>query len=280
MNAQFSLAQYQDAADYVRARTATRPGVALVLGSGLSSLAEGVEAPTAISYEDIPHWPVSTVPGHAGRLVLGQMQGKEVLIMQGRVHYYEGYSVQQITFPVRVMKLLGIHTLVLTNAAGGLNPAFHAGDLMLIRDHINMVGLAGSNPLRGPNDETFGVRFPDMTMPYDQALRGLAKRVAAEAGIQLQEGVYVFVAGPSFETPAEIRYLHLIGADAVGMSTVPSVVAARHAGIRVLGISTITNMASPDPVPDHQVTHSEVLDVGARVVPQLATVLSGVVREL
>jgi len=271
---------YRGAADYIQARTSTRPGIALVLGSGLSSLAEEVIAPDIIKYQDIPHWPVSTVPGHAGQLVLGKMQGKETLIMQGRVHFYEGYSVQEITFPVRVMKLLGIHTLVLTNAAGGLNPSYRAGDLMLIRDHINMVGLAGGNPLRGPNDEAFGPRFPDMTMPYDQELRTLAKRVAAEVGVGMQEGVYVFVAGPSFETPAEIRYLRTIGADAVGMSTVPSVVAARHAGIRVLGISTVTNMASPEPSPGHTVTHSEVLDVGAQVVPQLASILNGVVREL
>lgn len=272
--------QIDEAAQAIKDRAPHEPQVALVLGSGLSSLADAVNNAVALPFHDIPHWPTSTVAGHSGRLVFGKLEGKSVLVMQGRVHYYEGYGMSQLTMPVRVMRQLGVRTLILTNAAGGLNPAFSAGDLMLIRDHINMLGLSGHNPLRGPNDDSVGPRFPDMTAPYDAELRQLAHEVAAAQGITLQEGVYAYVAGPSYETPAELRFLLTAGADAVGMSTVPSVVVARHGGMRVLGISTITNMATPDPKPGQQTTHEEVLEVGKIVVPKLTNLIHGILRRL
>lgn len=271
---------FEKAADSIREKTGHRPRLALVLGSGLSGLASTVADADIIRFEEIPGWPASTVAGHSGRLVIGTLEGQPVLVMQGRVHYYEGYEVQQLVMPVRVMQKLGIKMLILTNAAGGLNPNFSAGDLMLIEDHLNLLGLAGHNPLRGPNDEAFGPRFPDMTEPYDPDLRALARQVADEEGLSLQEGVYAYVAGPSYETPAELRFLRMIGADAVGMSTVPSVVAARHSGLRVLGISTITNMANLHPQPGQKTSHEEVLEVGSLVVPRLTTLLHGVLRNL
>ncbi|HSM58517.1 MAG TPA: purine-nucleoside phosphorylase [Candidatus Sulfomarinibacteraceae bacterium] len=269
-----------EAASTVRQRTAYRPAIGLVLGSGLSGLAEAVEDPDIIPCDELPHWPVSTAPGHDGRLVLGQLQNKTVLVLQGRVHHYEGYTMAQITMPVRVMRRLGINTIILTNAAGGLNPDFQAGDLMLIRDHINLPGLAGRNPLRGPNDDEAGPRFPDMTEPYDPDLRQVAREVAEAGNSSLREGVYAFVGGPSYETPAELRLLRTVGADAVGMSTVPSVVVARHSGMRVLGISTITNMATPDPLPGQKTTHEEVLEVGNLVVPRLTSLIHGILNRL
>jgi len=272
--------QIDDAARFIRDRVPHTPKIGLVLGSGLSSLANAVVDATALPFHDIPHWPTSTVAGHSGRLVFGDLEGKAVLVMQGRVHYYEGYGMSQLTMPIRVMRRLGIETVVLTNAAGGLNPNFSAGDLMLIRDHINMLGLSGHNPLRGPNDDKIGPRFPDMTTPYDAELRQLARDVASEQGITLQEGVYAYVAGPSYETPAELRFLLTIGADAVGMSTVPSVVVARHGGMSVLGISTITNMATPDPRPGQQTTHEEVLEVGNVVVPKLTRLIHSILQRL
>jgi purine-nucleoside phosphorylase len=272
--------QIEEAAQSIRKAATRPPEIGLVLGSGLSSLAEAVDEPTVIPFDQIAHWPASTAPGHSGRLVLGALRGQRVLVMQGRVHYYEGYSMGQITMPVRVMQRLGIETIILTNAAGGLNPDFAAGDLMLIGDHVNLPGLAGRNPLRGPNDEQVGPRFPDMTEPYDRELRALAKDVAQREGFDLQEGTYVFVGGPSYETPAELRFLQRIGADAVGMSTVPSVVVARHGGTRVLGISTITNMATPDPAPGQKTTHEEVLEVGRIVVPRLTSLLHGILERL
>lgn len=275
-----SAEQIYEAANAVRKMSARAPKIGLVLGSGLSSLADAVVDPDVIPFSDIPHWPQSTVPGHSGKLVLGHLEDKPVLVMQGRVHYYEGYSMSQITMPVRMMRLLGIETLILTNAAGGLNQEFQAGDLMLIRDHINLPGLAGNNPLRGPNDESIGPRFPDMTEAYDRGLRALAHEVARDQELSLQEGVYAYVGGPSYESPAELRLLLTIGADAVGMSTVPSAVVARHGGLRVLGISTITNMASPDPVPGHETTHEEVLEVGRVVVPKLTHLIHGILRRL
>lgn len=272
--------QIEEAASTVSSRSQHRPRVGLVLGSGLSSLGEAVDKADVISYGEIPHWPVSTVPGHSGRLILGELEGQSVLVMQGRAHFYEGYSMGAITMPVRVMRLLGIETLIVTNAAGGLNQAFEAGDLMLIRDHVNMLGLAGHNPLRGPNDDEAGPRFPDMTWPYDRALRRLAREAAADEDYELREGVYVYVAGPSFETPAELRYLRQIGGDAVGMSTAPTVVVARHGGMRVLGISTITNVTNMDPAPGATTTHEEVLEVGALVVPRLTRLIHGVLGRL
>ncbi len=273
-------AQIEAAATAVRQQTSQRPQIGLVLGSGLSQLADAIENPDIIPYENIPHWPVSTVYGHSGRLVIGQLEGQTVLVQQGRAHYYEGYSPAQIIMPVRVMRRLGIQTVIVTNAAGGINPDFSPGDLMLIKDHLYLPGIAGHNPLRGANDESIGPRFPDMTFPYDPALRALARQAAADEGFDLQEGVYAYVAGPSFETPAELRFLRIIGADAVGMSTAPTVVAARHAGIRALGISSITNKADPDPKPDTVVTHEEVLETGQIVIPRLTALLRGVLRQL
>lgn len=270
----------ETAADAIRGHTTYRPTVGLVLGSGLSALAGAIADATVILYEEIPHWPVSTVSGHGGRLVIGELEGQTVLVQQGRAHYYEGYSMSQITLPVRVMQQLGVRTLIVTNAAGGINPNFSPGDLMLIKDHINFLGLAGHNPLRGPNDEAIGPRFPDMTQPYDLGLRQLAHETAMASGFSLQEGVYAYVAGPSFETPAELRFLRLAGADAVGMSTVPSVVVARHAGLRVLGISSITNKADPDPRPGTIVTHDEVLETGQRIIPRLTALIRGILRQL
>lgn len=275
-----SREQVQEAASYLRSRTQQKPRVGLVLGSGLSSLAEAISGADVIPYTEIPFWPASTVPGHSGRLLIGELEGQTVLAQQGRAHFYEGYSPAQITLPVRVMHALGIHTLIVTNAAGGINPDFSAGDLMLIRDHLNLPGLAGNNPLRGPNDDSAGPRFPDMTFPYDPELRTLALEVAREEEIPLREGVYAYVGGPSYETPAELRLLRTVGADAVGMSTVPSVVVARHAGIRVLGISTITNVTTPDPQPGAVTTHEEVLEVGALVVPRLTRLLHALLRRI
>ncbi len=272
--------QITEAAVAINEQTKYRPVIGMVLGSGLSGLASAVEAADIIPFNELPHWPVSTVAGHSGRLVIGKLEGKEVLVLQGRVHYYEGYSMSQITMPARVMHRLGIETFIVTNAAGGLNPQFEAGDLMLIRDHINFPGLAGRNPLRGPNDDEAGPRFPDMTEPYDPDLRRLAREVAADADYTLREGVYAFVGGPSYETPAELRLLQTVGADAVGMSTAPSVVVARHSGMRVLGISTITNIATPDPKPGQKTTHEEVLEVGKLVVPRLTHLLHGVLKRL
>ncbi len=275
-----TLHQITEAATAVRHLTRHKPTVGLVLGSGLNALADGVQNPDIIPYEKIPYWPASTVPGHGGRLVIGQLGNQTVLAQQGRAHYYEGYTMSHITLPVRVMRLLGIHTLIVTNAAGGINAAFQAGDLMLITDHINFLGIAGQNPLRGPNEDSFGPRFPDMTRPYDPHLRQIALEVAQANGFTLQQGVYGYVAGPSFETPAELRFLRTVGADAVGMSTVPEVVVARHAGMRVLGISSITNKADPDPQPGITVTHDEVLETGKQIVPNLMALIRGILPRL
>jgi purine-nucleoside phosphorylase len=253
----FTRKEFEEAADLIRSRTQRSPTVGLILGSGLSPLASDVTEPNIIAYKAIPHFPVSTVEGHLGKLVVGQLEGQEVLIMQGRAHYYEGYSMQRLALPVRVMHTLGIHTLIVTNAAGGLNPTFQPGDLMLITDHINLIGMAGLNPLRGPNDPQLGPRFPDMSQAYDPNL-----------------------AGPSFETPADLRFLRMIGADAVGMSTVPEVTAARHAGMRVLGLSGISNVASPGPSEGHETTHEEVLEAGKTLVPKLIALIKGVLREI
>jgi purine-nucleoside phosphorylase len=275
-----TAAQVEEAVSAVRQHTQQHPTIGLVLGSGLSSLAEAVTEADIIPFSEIPPFPVSTVAGHHGRLIIGKLEKHTVLVLQGRVHYYEGYSMSQITLPVRVMHRLGIKTLIVTNAAGGMNPTYSPGDLMLIKDHINMLGMAGHNPLRGPNDETAGVRFPDMTEPYNAELRRLAHNVAAEHNFALQEGVYAYVAGPSYETPAELNLLRLAGGDAVGMSTVPSVIVARHAGMRVLGISTITNLAVPNPAPGTVLTHEEVLETGQRIIPRLTTLLHGLLKRL
>jgi purine-nucleoside phosphorylase len=280
MSVAITGAQIAETAAAVFARTTLRPSVGLILGSGLGELAGAVEDAAIIPVDDLPHWPASTAPGHQGRLVIGHLQHKPVIVLQGRVHFYEGYSMQQITLPVRVMHRLGVETQIITNAAGGMNPQFRAGDLMLIRDHINMPGMAGNQPLRGPNDDAVGPRFPDMTVAYDADLRRLAHEVAAREGFGLREGVYAFVAGPSYETPAELRLLSVTGGDAVGMSTVPEVVVARHAGIRVLGISTITNMALADPPPNTLQTHEDVVTTGKSVVPRLTALIGGILAAI
>jgi purine-nucleoside phosphorylase len=276
----FTREEFEEAADLIRSRIQRSPTVGLILGSGLSSLAAAVTEPDIIACHDIPHFPVSTVEGHPGRLVVGQLEGQEVLIMQGRAHYYEGYSMQRIVLPVRVMHTLGINTLIVTNAAGGLNPTFRPGDLMLITDHINLIGMAGLNPLRGPNDPYLGPRFPDMSQAYDPELRRIALKVADELGFPLRQGVYICLAGPSFETSADLRFLRMIGADAVGMSTVPEVTAARHVGMRVLGLSGISNVASPEPSEGHETTHEKVLETGRTLVPNLIALIKGVLREI
>lgn len=272
--------QIDAAAAFISGQTKQKPGIGLVLGSGLNALAEAVQQATIIPSDQIPHWPASTVAGHSGRLVIGELAGKSVVVQQGRAHFYEGYSMQQVTLPVRIMRALGIKILIVTNAAGGINQTYAPGDLMLIKDHLNMLGIAGQNPLRGPNDEAIGPRFPDLTRPYDPELRRLAIDVAKGAGFTLQEGVYAYVAGPSFETPAELRFLQTIGADAVGMSTVPSVVVARHAGMRVLGISSITNKAILDPSVDATLSHEEVLETGKRIIPRLTALIRGILQGL
>lgn len=264
----------------IQQATPLRPKVAIVLGSGLSALADAVRQPVAMDFRDIPHFPISSIPGHQGRLVLGELEGQPVAVMQGRTHYYEGYSIQQVTLPIRVLRLLGVETIILTNAAGGLNKRFHTGDLMLIVDHINLVGMAGTNPLRGPNDPDLGPRFLDMSKAYDRELGRLAWEAAAAEGIPMHRGVYVGLAGPTFETPAEIRFLRLIGGDAVGMSTTSEAVVARHSGLRVLGISGISNVAIDDADSDAQASHEEVLEAGALLVPRMTAVVRGVLAHL
>ncbi len=276
----FTRKEFAEAADFIRSRTEHEPTIGLILGTGLNPLAEEIQAATVIPYSEVPHFPAATIEGHVGRLIIGELEGQKILVMQGRAHYYEGYSPQHIVLPIRAMQLLGIDILMVTNAAGGLNPAFRAGDLMLITDHINLVGMAGLNPLRGPNDPELGPRFVDMSQAYDLKLRGMALGVAQDLGITLHQGVYVCLAGPSFETPADLRFLRLIGADAVGMSTVPEVNVARHAGMRVLGISGISNVAVFEPRGESKDVHEEVLEAGAILVPRLTALLKGVIRLL
>lgn len=278
MSDAYTRAHFDQAAAFIRGRTRHRPMIGLVLGSGLGGLADAVQEADVIPSAEVPHWPHSTVPGHAGRLVIGKLEGQTVLAQQGRVHLYEGHSAATITFPVRVMKALGIETLIVTNAAGGINSNFKAGDLMLITDHINFTGMAGFNPLRGPNDETLGPRFLDMKDAYDPGLRRLALRAGQEAGVPLQQGVYFSLSGPAFETPAELRFLKAIGVDAVGMSTAAEVMVARHGGLKVLGISTVTNIVNL--TGDKDTTHEEVLETGLAVAPKLIAVLRGLLKNL
>ena len=268
--------QVTTAVNAIQKLTSKKPTIGLVLGSGLSGLADSIENADIIPYEKIDGWPASTVIGHSGQLVIGELEGKTVLVQQGRAHYYEGHSLSQIILAVRVMHAMGIETVIVTNAAGGINRSFTPGDLMLISDHINFPGLAGENPLRGPNDESIGPRFLDLTESYDAKLRKLAHKTAVSNNFTLQEGTYAFVGGPSFETPAELRFLNAIGADAVGMSTVPTVITARHAGMRVLGISSITNKAILDPTEGDEVSHEEVLETGKMIVPRLTALIRGV----
>ena len=274
----YKRADYEQAVSAIRRKTEKKPAIGLVLGSGLGALAEVLDERVVIAYEDIPGWPRSTVHGHSGQLVIGALEGQTVAVQQGRAHFYEGYTPQEVTFPIRVMALLGIQTVILTNAAGGLNPAYRVGDLMLLNDHIHFVGMSGNNPLMGPNDESFGPRFVGMSQTYDRKLRQAARQVADEAGVTLHEGVYVCLSGPTFETPAEVRMLRTLGADAVGMSTVHEVLVARHAGMRVMAFSGITNVAIDMLDSELDANHEEVLEAGQVIVPRMTTVIRGVLK--
>jgi len=273
-----TLEQIDQAADTVRGRTSHQPRVGIILGSGLNDLADSVQKADIIPYSDLPNWPISTVQGHAGRLVIGELEGQTVFIMQGRIHFYEGYSMSQITLPVRVMQRLGMEIMIVTNAAGGVNPAFTPSDLMLITDNLNLIGMTGLNPLIGPNIDELGPRFPDMSQAYDRQLMEIAHTAASQNGIALQEGVYCALSGPSFEGPADLRFLNMIGADAVGMSTVPEVIVARHGGLRVLGFSGISNKANMDG--STVTTHEEVIEAGKVIAPKMEKIIRGVLRSL
>jgi purine-nucleoside phosphorylase len=264
-----------EAAQFIRSKTEVLPQIGIILGTGLGSLADAINVDAKIPYEEIPHFPISTVESHTGRLILGELSGKSVVAMQGRFHYYEGYDLKQVTFPVRVMKALGANTLVVSNACGGLNPQFESGDIVVITDHIN---LQGSNPLFGPNDESLGPRFPDMYHCYDPELIALAENVALNLGLKLQKGVYVAVGGPNLETAAEYRFLRFIGADVVGMSTVPEVIVARHQDMRVLGFSLITDMGLPDAL--GPMNMEKILATAAKSEPLLKSIMTGVIEEM
>jgi len=264
-----------EAKAYIEAKLTEKPTIGLVLGSGLGVLADEIEQPVVIPYGEIPGFTQSTVVGHKGQLVIGKLDGKQVVAMQGRFHYYEGHGLDAVTFPIRVMKLIGVETIVVTNAAGGINESYRAGDLMLIKDHLN---LTFRNPLIGPNDDQLGVRFPDMSEAYSKALRDLAKGVAQEQGITLQEGVYAGLLGPSYETPAEIRMLRVLGGDAVGMSTVPEVIVARHMNMQVLGISCISNMAAG--ILEQPLSHDEVMETTEKVKATFLSLIHGIVAKL
>ncbi|KAB7672876.1 purine-nucleoside phosphorylase [Bacillus sp. B1-b2] len=265
----------KQSADFLKSKYEKTPKIGLILGSGLGVLAEEIQNPTKVPYEEIPEFPVSTVEGHAGQLVFGTINDVEVVAMQGRFHFYEGYSFDKVTFPVRVMKELGVETLIVTNAAGGVNESFEPGDLMLISDHINNMG---TNPLIGPNDNTLGVRFPDMSEAYSKQLRETAREIAAKINLSIQEGVYVGNTGPSYETPAEVRMLRVLGGDAVGMSTVPEVIVARHAGLQVLGISCISNMAAG--ILDQPLNHEEVIETTEKVKANFLLYVKELISEI
>lgn len=275
-----SSADYEQAAAVIRTHTQLAVRVGIVLGSGLGSLADELEDAVTIPYSVIPGWPQSTVPGHSGTLVLGTLEGVPVVLQRGRAHFYEGYTPQQVTFPVRVLHSLGVEILILTNAAGGINPAYAVGDVMLLNDHLNLVGMCGFNPLRGPNDDALGERFPGMSGAYDRDLRALAQSAAAAYGVPLHEGVYAWLSGPNFETPAEIRMLRMLGADAVGMSTVPETLVARHMRMRVMAMSGITNAAISTIDSNMEATHEEVLESGKLLAPRMASIMRGVLRAL
>ena len=267
--------QRAEAVAFIKERLPIDPEYLLILGTGLGQLAEELTVEVELLYEDIPHFPVSTVEGHAGKLLIGYLGGKSIMEMQGRVHYYEGYSMNQIAFPVRVAKMLGIQTLLVSNACGGLNPNFERGDIMLINDHINFLG---DNPLIGPNDPDLGPRFPDMSQPYTERLLATAEQVALDAGIKMHQGVYLAVSGPMMETKGEYRYMRQLGADVVGMSTVPEVIAAVHMSMEVLGISVITDECFPDAL--EPVSLDDVLEAAAMAEPQLTRVVVGVLERL
>ncbi len=271
--------QVREAAAFIRKVTPVEPKVAIILGSGLGALADRVTQPLRLTYREIPYFPVSRVPGHAGVLVIGLLEDVPVAVMSGRAHYYEGYSLQEVTLPVRAMRRLGAEVIIVTNAAGGLDPSFVPGDLMLITDHLNLMGLAGLNPLVGIDEQEFGNRFVDLLDAYDPDLRSIAQDVAVGLHLGLREGVYAMVSGPSYETRAELAFLQQAGAKAVGMSTVPEVIVARHEGMRVVGISTITDVVV-GPKATKGVSHSEVLAVAQAAGPRLASLVSGIVSRL
>lgn len=272
MNLQDKL---QEAVNYINRKVTINPTIGLILGSGLGSLADEIENPQFISYKDIPNFPTSTVHGHKGQLVIGTLQNKIVVAMQGRFHFYEGYSMNEVTFPIRVMKLLGIETLIVTNAAGSINKSFKPGDLMIITDHIN---LSGNNPLIGKNLDTFGTRFPDMSEAYNKNLINVVKDVAFKTNISINEGVYVMMNGPSYETPAEIRMLRTLGGDAVGMSTVPEVIVANHSKIKVIGISCLTNMAAG--ILDQPLNHNEVIETSNKAHDNFISLMKNLIKEI
>jgi purine-nucleoside phosphorylase len=269
------LEKIDEAKRFIQPKLKTTPRIGLVLGSGLGVLGDEVEDAVKVPFGEIPNFPVSTVSGHAGQLVIGQLAGQEVIVMQGRFHFYEGWSLEEVTFPIRVMKALGVEIVFVTNAAGGIDPSWSAGDLMLIQDHIN---LTGRNPLVGPNEAELGPRFPDMSNAYNRELRGLAKAVANRLGIPLREGVYVGVSGPSYETPAEIKMFRMVGGHAVGMSTVPEVIVANHSGLKVIGITCISNMAAG--ILDQPLSHEEVMETTEKAKAHFISLVKEIVKEL
>ncbi len=269
------LKKIHESFEFIKSKIDSTPEVGLILGSGLGVLADEIKNPVKIDYKDIPNFPISTVEGHAGCLVFGELNGKKVLAMNGRFHYYEGYSLNEVVFPVHVMNLLGIRKLLVTNAAGGINTNFDKGSLMIIKDHIN---FTGNNALIGANINEFGRRFPDMSEAYSKELIKLAKLIALENNIKIEEGIYYQMTGPCYETPAEIRALRLLGADAVGMSTVPEVTVANHCGIKVLGISCITNMAAG--ILDQPLNHEEVMETAERVRHDFLTLVKGIIEKI
>ncbi|MFY0757722.1 purine-nucleoside phosphorylase [Metabacillus dongyingensis] len=270
-----NIQEIKQSAQYMKEKVKDQPEIGLILGSGLGVLADEIENPVKIPYEEIPNFPVSTVEGHAGQLVFGTLKGANVVAMQGRFHFYEGYDMKKVTFPVRVLKEMGVKTIIVTNAAGGVNESFEPGDLMIISDHINNMG---TSPLIGPNDSDLGVRFPDMSQAYSRELRALAKNAASELGIKVQEGVYVGNTGPAYETPAEVRLARVLGGDAVGMSTVPEVIVANHAGMKVLGISCISNMAAG--ILDQPLSHDEVMETTEKVKANFLNLVKKIVADI
>ncbi|PRR83315.1 purine-nucleoside phosphorylase [Clostridium vincentii] len=269
------LKKIQVSSDYILKNSNYSPQIGLILGSGLGSLVDLIENAEFFPYDELPNFPVSTVEGHAGRLVIGTLKGKTVVAMEGRFHYYEGYNMEEVTFPIRVMKLLGIKTIIVTNAAGAVNTGFKSGDLMVIKDHINVSGI---NPLIGKNLDNFGTRFPDMSNAYDKDLRKIVQNIAISLKLNIKQGIYAMMTGPTYETPAEVRMVRAIGADAVGMSTVPEVIVANHCGLKVIGISCLTNMAAG--ILDKPLNHNEVIETSNRVKNDFMSLMSSLIEAL
>lgn len=269
------LDKINESKKYILSKINVYPKIGMILGSGLGDMAELIENPIYLNYNEIPNFPISTVEGHKGRLVIGELEGKVVVAMQGRFHFYEGYQLNEVTFPIRVMKAIGVETIIITNAAGGVNENFEPGDLMLIKDHIN---FTGRNPLLGKNWDDLGPRFLDMTKAYDTKLINVAKSTSKELGINLKEGVYMWFSGPTYETPSEVKLARILGADAVGMSTVPEVIVASHGGVKVLGISCITNMAAG--ILDKPLNHEEVVETSTRIRGTFQNLIMGIVKNI